>query len=310
MALREPGGAPMIDGVDAGSLLRRKPFERFDPLTAAEPLGHDGGHSGSAFWATGVSGRRYKLRVCRTAFRARNLARYLEVLGERAPKLLARDGSLLLLEVLDGYESMERLEVLEEARTLGRWAATLHRDAAAHGIPSGAARFTIEQATRLAFRRDLERLQRARLLTRVQVRSLRDKLERRIETHGFEVSLEMDDLHKGNFMRRPGDGTLRYVDEQGLALRPRGMGLATLLKTATRSRSWLQYCEGYGEVAPSPFLDPERVEVLLLIDAVRRAARKHHHRQRLEKLPETLDALHALAGTPGVALRWCFPRGY
>lgn len=304
--------------MDATSLLRRQPFARLDPLTHIEPLAGEGARSGSAFWATGRSGRRYKLRACRTSWRARNLESYLGLLGDWAPPLVAREGRLLLLERLDGFREMERLEILSQARSLGRLAAELHRDAARAGLPGRNAAVAVAAAARLQFRRDLARLVRAGLIEGSAARQATRKVADRVDQHGLPVSLEMDDLHKGNFLLREPSASsgseagpaMRYVDEQGLALRPLGMGLASLLKTATRSRSWHEYCEGYAEIEAPPMRDPERVELLLLLDAVRRAARKHRHADRLDKLPDELEAVRAITSTPEVSLRWCFPGGY
>jgi hypothetical protein len=126
---------------------------------------------------------------------------------------------------------------------------------------------------------------------------------------GLPVELEHDDLHKGNWLLRDADGDRRYVDEEGVGLRPLGTGLASLLKTATRSRTWRLYRAGWAELGDAGVFTEEYTEYVLLMDAVRRVAHKLRTEARVEKLPREIAELREMSDTPGLALAWRFPKG-
>jgi hypothetical protein len=267
------------------------------------------GYSGSAFRLTDRVGRSYKLRVCSWSGRARNLERYLRGLPGVFPQLIARQGRLLLLEYLDGYRSLRRRELLERAEGLGRIGALAHQAGSRREVGGGSARRRLVSARwRRQFQRDLALLEKSSVLPVESCRGAAQKFRSYRERFGLPVELELDDLHKANFVIRDEDADLRYVDEEGVGLRPKGLGMASFLKTVKKRVAWDGYREGYARVADASFLTAEYTEYLLLQDAVRRVARKVRLGERLHKIPEELSHIRAMADRGDVDLAWRFAR--
>ena len=82
----------------------------------------------------------------------------------------------------------------------------------------------------------------------------------------------MDDLHKANFMLRPRDGDLRYVDEEGVAVRPRFTSLASLVKTADREEHWRLFRARLRTSSrDASAITPEYTEYVVLLDTCARS---------------------------------------
>ncbi|MDJ0786040.1 MAG: hypothetical protein QNK05_04490 [Myxococcota bacterium] len=295
---------------------RARPFEDRLDIARIEPASGDAAHSGTAFFAPGLApadsdgqGVRYKLRDCRNPIRAARLAHWIALLPEVVPALVARQGRYLLLEAVDDFRPITRVELVLRASAMGAIGARVHAAGRARTARDRAERALLARIALRRFRRELGLLVSRGALTP----ALRDGALRKFEAHhrsfGLPMALELDDIHKGNWMMRESDEALRYVDEEGLGLRPKGMGLASLLKTATRLQTWRLYKRGYAEVADDAFLTMPYTEYLLLIDTVRRVAHKVRTDSRIEKLPTELSHLRALAETPEVNLSWRFPKG-
>lgn len=291
------------------AILRRQPFLPALRLAAVEPLAgaRAHSHSGTSYLATDAAGRRYKLRVCGNRLRARALARYVRGLPELLPGLVARSGRLVLVEYLEGHRPVTRQELVRRARDLGRLAARVHARSGALSPGGAAGRRLVALRWRAALARDLALLRRRRALPPEELGALRDRARAHLRRRGLPVALELDDQHKGNFVVREADGDLRYVDEEGVRLAPLGMGLATLLKTAKRRFLLDDYREGYGEEGDPERLDDAHVELLLLLDAVRRVALRLRTGRRPDRLPDELGHLRAIAGSAVGDLGWRFP---
>lgn len=290
----------------SAAALRDRPFaERLD-IDRVEPLDLDTGLSGRAFVIVARDGTRFKLRQCGSAARASRIERYVGVWPDLFPALVGRDRRYLLFEYLDGHVPLTRREMLDEAQAIGGFAAHLH--AAGSSLVSPQAAAWMGFRFRVQFRRDLGLLRRRGQVGRATAQRLIAKARARHAQHGLPIAVELDDVHKANWMWR-GPGTrLRFVDEDGIGLRPKGMALATLLKTATFSKQLRRFQVGYGEVADASWIEPSYLEYLLLLDTVRRVAHKLRHGDRLEKVDAESVGLEAMAATPEVALAWRFPR--
>ena len=134
------------------------------------------------------------------------------------------------------------------------------------------------------------------------------KARARAPLAGIEIALEIDDVHKQNFLLCEATGDLRYVDEEGIGLRPRGMGLASFVKTMTKAHTIDRYREGYARAGDASFLDNAYLELLVLLDTARRVGHKSRTGVRPEKLAAECEGLRAMASTPELCLDWCFPR--
>ena len=290
------------------AISRDRPFADRLRLQRLEPIAEEGAHSGTAFRVYDAEGRRYKLRVCARERQAREIERCVGVLPELFPALLARDRSYLLFEYLADHAQLTRRELLDAAERLGALSAQLHAAGERAGLVHPWAQRWVSLRQRLQFRRDLWLLRRRGTVSARVVAGARAKFAARRRVFGLPIALELDDVHKGNLMRDPEDVRLRYVDEEGVGLRPRGLALATLLKTATYSTPIEAFRAGYASVADAAWIEPAYLEYLLLIDSVRRVAHKVRHERRLEKLPRELAGIRAMAGTPDVSLDWRFPR--
>ncbi len=291
----------------ADRLLAARPFAQLD-LREIAPIPGASVHSGGAFFATAADGRRYKLRECSHRLRALAIARWVRLLPSVFPKLVGREGRLLLLERLDDFRPMTRTELLAHADDLGRIGARVH-GASPSGLSGAIGRRAAALRFDARFRSDLRAIAATGLVDAPTHARALAKYQAHHGRFGMPVALELDDLHKGNWMLRESDGAMRYVDEEGVGLRPKGTGLASLLKTVTRTNPWYRYKLGYSEYADAEFLSWPYTEYLLLIDTVRRVAHKARTEAREEKLPDEVAHLRAMAATPELALDWRFPKG-
>ena len=288
---------------------RARPFaDRLD-IARIEPASGDAAHSGTAFFAPGLTGGRYKLRDCGNPLRSARLAHWVGLLPEVVPALVARQGRYLLLEAVDDFRPMTRVELIRRAAAVGAIGARVHAAGQARSVRDRAERALLSRFAGRRFRRELSLLVAKGALPRGSADGALRKFEAHYQRFGLPMALELDDIHKGNWLLRESDEALRYVDEEGVGLRPKGMGLASLLKTATRTHTWRLYKRGYAELADDSFITMPYTEYLLLIDTVRRVAHKVRTDSRPEKLPTELSLLRALADTPDVNLAWRFPKG-
>jgi hypothetical protein len=287
---------------DPQALLRRRPFAAVAPLVRISPLSGDGAHSGGAFLAEAEDGRRFKLRVCRSRRRARQLEATLRAVPEFFAALVAREGRLLLIEYLEGEAPSDRKRLRPYASDLGRFYAEIHRRGARRGA-AGRLRTLLE-----SLRIRLQLVRQLRVLARVDAglaRQVRAQMTRWRGSYGIPVALELWDTHKANFLIG-GDGRLHYVDEDGLHYAMQGMGLGKLLAdpgvrpgSPKRTREWYAFCEGYAQVGDAGFLTPEYCAYARLLELIRSIEFKLRKDQRVHKLDDELAELRELVG-PGI----------
>ena len=144
--------------------------------------------------------------------------------------------------------------------------------------------------------------------------ALADKLHAHRRRFGIPLAGEMDDLHKANFMLRERDGDLRYVDEEGVAVRPRFAGLASLVKTADQEEHWRAFRRGYARVGDASLITPEYTEYVVLVDTLRKVANKLRRGDRLDaerrsKLPAEIEDLRRIAHRSAPSLDFGVFRG-
>jgi hypothetical protein len=293
--------------LDPERLLRGRPFAGRVELVRAEPVPGTA-HSGTACFAFDRSGHRYKVRACASAGRAREIERLLALAPELFPRVLDRDRRLLLIEALDEHRRLGREEFRGRLDAVGERVARLHQAAARAGVPGPAARLRASARARLQLFRDLRLLARAPAVDPGTRGALLGKLRAHRRRFGLPLAVEMDDLHKANFMLRERDGDLRYVDEEGVAVRPFLTSLASLAKTADRREHWEAFRAGYARVRDASAITPEYTEYVVLVDTARKVANKLRsagrlHERRLSKLPAEIEDLrrvvHRDAPSPG-----------
>lgn len=299
--------------IDPERLLRERPFEGRIELASSEPV-PGFAHSGTACFARDRAGRRVKLRACASAARAREIERLLRVAPESFPRVLARQGRWLLIEALDEHRALEREELLARLDVVGAMVAGLHEAARRAGLPSPLGRLRAMARARLQLARDLRLLARAGVIDAATRGALGAKLRAHRRRHGFPVAVEMDDLHKANFMLRERDGDLRYVDEEGVAVRPLLSSLASLVKTADRREHWEAFRAGYARVRDASAITPEYTEYVVLVDTARKVANKVRSAERLDdsrlsKLPAEIEDLRRVVHRDEPDLDWGFYRG-
>lgn len=299
--------------VDPERLLRERPFAGRLDLASSEPV-PGFAHSGSACFARDRAGRRYKLRACASAGRAREIERLLRVAPQSFPRVLGRQGRWLLIEALDEHRALEREELLARLDVVGGMVAGLHEAARRAGLPGPAGRLRAALRERLRLARDLRLLARAGVIDGATRDALVAKLRAHRRRLGFPVAVEMDDLHKANFMLRERDGDLRYVDEEGVAVRPLLTSLASLVKTADRREHWEAFRAGYARVRDASAITPEYTEYVVLVDTARKVANKVRSAERLDgsrlsKLPAEIEDLRRVVHREAPDLDWWFYRG-
>ena len=228
-------------------------------MVSVEGLGGEGAHSGTAFRVVDADGKAYKLRDCGSEARAREIERYVRALSWLFPGFVARDGRYLLTDLLASHRPFTRHELLARADRVGVIAARLHaagRDG--QTVPTarrlGAAAMSLGR-----FGADLFVVGARSGIRLGSMLRIARKVLRRLVKYGIPIELELDDVHKDNFMWRPEDDDLRYVDEEAVGLAPRGLSMATLLKTANLSDTqfnWLEHWPVTPEVAGSSPVRP------------------------------------------------------
>jgi len=299
--------------LDPEALLRARPFRGVLRIDRVDPVG-EFAHSGTACFVSDTEGRRFKLRRCASAWRAREIQRLLGGLGRITPGVVAREGALLLLEALDEHRPLEREELLARIPELGAIVARVHTAAERARVPSPPARLLATLRSRFQIARDLRALRRVATL-RPEVQSAAEAgIDAGRARFGLPVSLELDDLHKANLMLRDRDGDLRFVDEEGVAVRPLFTSLASLVKTADREVHWWAFREGYATVRDPGAITPEYTAYVVLIDTVRKVANKVRaagslDAERREKLPAEIDDLERVISHDGSSPDWGFHRG-
>jgi len=299
--------------IDPERLLRERPFaDRLD-LASSEPV-PGFAHSGTACFVRDRAGRRYKLRACASAGRAREIERLLRVAPESFPRVLGRKGRWLLIEALGEHRALEREELLARLDVVGAMVAGLHEAARRAGLPGPLARLRAGVRARLRLARDLRLLARAGVIDGATRSALARKLRAHRRRYGLPVAVEMDDLHKANFMLRERDGDLRYVDEEGVAVRPLLTSLASLVKTADREEHWQAFRAGYGRVSDASAITPEYTEYVVLVDTARKVANKVRSASRLDdarlsKLPAEIEDLRRVVHRETPDLDFGFYRG-
>jgi hypothetical protein len=299
--------------VDAERLLRERPFEGRLDLARGEPV-PGFAHSGTACFARDRAGRRYKLRACASAGRAGEIEELLRVAPESFPRVLGREGRWLLIEALEEHRALERDELLARLDVVGAMVAGLHEAARRAGLPGRIARLRAGLRARFRLARDLRLLARAGVIDGSTRAALVAKLAAYRRQLGFPVAVEMDDLHKANFMLRERDGDLRYVDEEGVAVRPLLTSLASLVKTADRREHWEAFRAGYARVRDASAITPEYTEYVVLVDTARKVANKVRSAgslddSRLSKLPAEIDDLRRVVHREAPELDFGFYRG-
>ncbi|HEX2484378.1 MAG TPA: hypothetical protein VHQ66_03710 [Myxococcota bacterium] len=270
-------------------------------------------HSGTARFVQGRDGRRYKLRVCSSARRAKEIETLLAAEPAIFPAVLGREGRLLWMEALGLHRALSREELIERLAGVGGMVARLHAAAEAKALPSRAGQLRAAARARLQLARDL-RLLRAGTLDGVSARAVAAKLAAGRRRFGLPLAVELDDIHKANLMLRPRDGDLRYVDEEGVAVRPLFTSLASLVKTADKREHWEAFRAGYARLRDASVITPEYTEYVVLQDTLRKVANKVRAGAKLgderrAKLPFEIDDLRRVAFQETPNLDWDFFRG-
>jgi hypothetical protein len=299
--------------LDPEALLRVRPFAAVLRIDRVDPVG-EFAHSGTACFVSDTGGRRFKLRCCASARRAREIQRLLSGLHRITPRVVAREGALLLLEALQEHRALEREEFLARLPELGAMVAQVHAAAERMRVPSRATRLLATLRSRFQIERDLRALARAGTLRPEVQRAAEAGIAGGRARFGLPVALELDDLHKGNLMLRDRDGDLRFVDEEAVAVRPLLTSLASLVKSADRETDWQAFRCGYASVRDPDPITPEYTAYVVLIDTVRKVANKVRaadalDAERREKLPAEIDDLERVVAHDGSDPDWGFQRG-
>lgn len=277
-------------------------------MVSVEGLGGEGAHSGTAFRAVDDQGQAYKLRDCGSERRAVEIEGYLRSLPWLFPAFVARDRQYVLTELLADHRTLTRHELLSNANRVGQIAARLHA-AGRDGQTVPWSRRVVAATTSFGrFASDLLVVGARSGISLGSMLRIARKTLRRLAKYGIPIELELDDVHKDNFLWRPEDDDLRYVDEEAVGLAPRGLSMATLLKTANLSDTLEAYRAGFAEQGDAQWMVPGYVEWLLLLDAVRRVSHKLRRGVRPEKLPDEIAEIQSMADARGAVLDWRFPK--
>ncbi|MGH7898278.1 MAG: phosphotransferase family protein [Candidatus Binatia bacterium] len=209
------------------------------------PLGVNKGRR-CAYRVEDSAGRVLKAREFESADEARRVFELRAGLEDAFAPALARHGAVLLEEWIEGEPLAER--------DFGTWAepagALLGR---LHARPLGP-----DQPATLSTERwiagaeaDLELLGAAGKLAAREVGRLRDEIRRR-DPGSSPTALVHTDFSAGN-MLIDGEGRLRIIDNEGLAVRPPGLDLGrTFHLWPMPAATWQRFRRGYRSVASDP----------------------------------------------------------
>jgi hypothetical protein len=217
------------------------------------------------------------------------------------------------MEALGLHRALSREELIERLGDVGAMVARLHAAAEAADLPSRAGRLRAAARTRVQLARDLHLL-RGGTLDAAAGEAVARKLAAGRGRFGLPLAVELDDIHKANLMLRPRNGDLRYVDEEGVAVRPLFSSLASLVKTADKREHWEAFRAGYARLRDPAVITPEYTEYVVLQDTLRKVANKVRAGARLgaerrAKLPFEIDDLRRVAFQESPNLDWDFFRG-
>ncbi|HIH24475.1 TPA: hypothetical protein HA251_05555 [Candidatus Woesearchaeota archaeon] len=261
------------------SVKNDRPFAHFlGEIQSIEPLIASNALSGNAFFVACASGK-YKLRVCDSEARAKTIEDNLRRFPNIFPKFYGRDGRYILTEALVGYRGLTNDDLRRSARKIGRLCAEVN--SAEANADHDHRQFFITRIAKLLHRGIIDRELHDRVLGRY---------EQSLDRVTVRISLDMNDLHKGNFMIDKDDNIL-FIDEEGINPRMRGQGVAKLLRAIGHEDEYREFMAGYNEVADGSFLTPEYLAHMHLVELVRTINFKTEVGVNLDRAQKDLDEL-------------------
>ena len=267
---------------DIQHILDDKPFADTIVIKDIQKLQEEHAHSGNAYWVIAADGKRYKLRACNNVDLAMRIERTIARVQHIFPKLYGRDRQYLLMEALEGYRRLTEEDLLKNLHAIGRIYGEVHQlqDAGNHDH-------------RTFYHARLFYLKTEGLIDDELYQKLREKFEHTIANIEYRISMDYNDLHAGNMMQGP-KGDILFVDEEGLAYRVKGLGLAKLLKTLKHDDQYKEFMKGYTEVTDGAYLTPEYLEHIRLVEIVQALANKRLKKTYPEAILREVEMLKKL----------------
>lgn len=253
-------------------ILKDAPFRSLMVMSTVESLAGPGVYSGQTFMVTATDGRRFKLRRCGDVEKAKRIEENVRRFSHIFPKLYGREGRYILMEALSGYRDCTVEDLHRNARMIGRICAEIHQADVMTNYDRG--EFFTHQLIDLHKRGVIDDN------VYLQTIAVYDRLVQDIDV---KIRLDMNDIHAKNFMIDE-KGNMLFVDEDGIAYRAQGMGMAKLLKQLPDDATWREFEAGYGEVETQhPFTSQYKL-LLFIMETVRSI----HYRVASGNLPETV----------------------
>jgi thiamine kinase-like enzyme len=257
---------------------QERPFSDYCTIHKITPIFASNARSGQVFFIETTKGK-FKLRVCKDAKQASEIEENMRKFSHIFPKFYGRDGRYLLIEALDGFRTLTQDDMKKNMRRIGRMYAEVHLygKEALHDQKHW-------------FSKRLDRLLERKVISRELYDRTVAAYAASLRAVGDHVALELNDVHKGNFMINDQE-VLYFVDEEGIGHRVKGIGIAKFIQQID-GRDWREFVTGYSEVAdPSLIRSKALLHHIAIIEPVRSMYAKLDREDQKEKISRDLARL-------------------
>ncbi|MBU1029698.1 MAG: hypothetical protein ABIC91_06950 [Nanoarchaeota archaeon] len=219
-------------------ITRQQPFRNIMTIVKIESLEGRGAISGEAFEVLASSGKKYKLRCCKTLKQAKLTERNVTLIPNLFPRFYGREGRYLLFDWING-EFLGKELSLDVCYKLGKMAGEAH---ALSEINKKKTPFDL-------FNTIITNLRTHKIFNNQILGQIEKTYFAMIEKLKPDIVLEFHDFHRGNILADK-HGKLYFIDEEGFGYKVKGLGLAKpffrskWIKTSAQKRAfWKGYCE-------------------------------------------------------------------
>jgi|GEM_PF-6477592 len=217
--------------------------------------------SGETFKLKDKRGKFYKLRYCRSWFRAREIERNIRLVPAAFPHFYGREGRFLLFDWIDGAEVSYPLN------------PNLLYQLGHHFGQANAVEITTKKDPHKFFKKIFSQLEAIRVLNSNELALVQDAYKKITEKLKIDLGLELWDIHEKNILVDK-KGRLYIIDEEGMGVRVKGFGMAkplmNFLKTSAEKEAfWKGYNEASSNPEASKYFTSDYQTYLLLLQAIK-----------------------------------------
>jgi hypothetical protein len=254
-----------------------RPFSGYCTITTVQPIIASNARSGETAFVDSNRGW-FKIRRCKNGEEAQRIENNVRRFAHIFPKFYGRDGQYLLFEKLVGYRNFTHDELLANMYKIGRIYGEIHEFGEAS-----------QHDQRKFFLKRLDCIKDAGIIDETLYRDTLAAFERSLTRVGDHISLELNDVHPGNFMVNE-QGEFLYVDEEGLDYRVKGIGIGKFIQNIDW-RAWQEFLRGYNEVHDGSYLTNEYLHHIRILEPVRSIFTKMRAPDKADAIKQELESL-------------------